>query len=281
MIETKNNEIRYFTSDPKKMLNKYLAQRVLKTWKEDFIDEDTGEVVSIERNELLFQRGTLIDQDVLAQIRFCYESGDITKDIEVSNQKRLAVELVNDYLQPYIAQATIDSKKCKFLFYATSVDSALFLLKDYIELNFTAGFIINMVKEFDSCVILTDTLKEKKIDTLPLDFPDNDPDDKPDVDEEEEPKNSDRKFYQIETKILFDEDERSATFVVHTYNVDRAMMLITSYLKKKQDEHEQEAKEKGNPFEKKEIHTMIEVAKPISIGRFIPREFSMAYSGKN
>ena len=93
-------------------------------------------------------------------------------------------------------------------------------------------------------------------------------------------KNCDRKFYQIETKILFDEDERSATFVVHTYNVDRAMMLITSYLKKKQDEHEQEAKEKGNPFEKKEIHTMIEVAKPISVGRFIPREFSMAYSGK-
>ena len=236
------------------MLNKYLAQRVLKTWTEDFIDEDTSEVVSIERNELLFQRGTLIAQDVLAQIRFCYESGDITKDIEVSNQKRLAVELVNDYLQPYIAQATIDSKKCKFLFYATSVDSALLLLKDYIELNFTAGFIINMVKEFDSCVILTDTLKE--------------------------PKNCDRKFYQIETKILFDEDERSATFVVHTYNVDRAMMLITSYLKKKQDEHEQEAKEKGNPFEKKEIHTMIEVAKPISVGRFIPREFSMAYSGK-
>ena len=41
MVETKNNEIRYFTSDPKKMLNKYLAQRVLKTWTEDFIDEDT------------------------------------------------------------------------------------------------------------------------------------------------------------------------------------------------------------------------------------------------
>jgi hypothetical protein len=276
-IETKKNEIRYQTSDPRRMLNKYLTRHVCKTWKEDFIDEDTQEAVTIERNEVLFQRGTLIDQDVLAKIRFCYDAGDIKGDIEVSNQKRLAVELVNDYLQPYIAQATIDSKKCKFLFYATRVDSALLLLKDYIELNFTAGFIINMVKEFDSCVILTDTLKEKKIDTLPLDFPDNDPDDKPDVDEEEEPKNSDRKFYQIETKILFDEDERSATFVVHTYNVDRAMMLITSYLKKKQDEHEQEAKEKGNPFERKEIHTMIEVAKPISIGRFIPKEFSLAY----
>ena len=153
-------------------------------------------------------------------------------------------------------------------------------MKDYIELNYTSGFYITMVKEFDSCTILTDSLKERKVDTLPIDFDENDPEDKPDVDEEEETKNDDRKFYQIETKIMFGEDERSATFVVHTYNVDRVMMLITSYLKKKQDEHEQEAKEKGNPFEKKEIHTMIEVAKPISVGRFIPREFSMAYSGK-
>lgn len=280
MIETKKNEVRYLTSDPKKMLNKYLAQRVLKSWNEDFIDEDTGEVVTIERNELLFQRGTLIDQDILAQIRFCYEAGDIKDEIEVSNQKRLAVELINSYLQPYIAQATIDSKKCKFLFYATDIDTALLLLKDYIELNYTAGFIINMVKEFDSCVILTDSLKERKIDTLPLDVPENDPDETTGVEEEEEPKNDDRKFYQIETKVLFGEDERSATFVVHTYNVERAMMLITSFLKKKQDEHEQEAQEKGNPFEKKEIHTMIEVAKPISVGRFIPKEFSMAYSSK-
>lgn len=280
MIETKKNEERYFTSDPRYMLNKYLAQRICKTWVEDFVDEDTNEVVSIERNELLFQRGTLIDQDILAKIRFSYEAGEIKGDIEVSNQKRLGVELINDYLQPYIAQANIDQKKCKFLFYATGVDTANLLLKDYIELNYSSGFIISMIKEFDSCVILTDTLKEKKIDSLPLDFEENDPDEKPDVDEDEELKNDDRKFYQMEMKILFGEDERSAMFIVHTYNVDRATMLITSYLKKKQNEHEQEAKEKGNPFEKKDIHTMIEVAKPISIGRFIPREFSMAYASK-
>lgn len=281
MVETKKNEERYFTSDPRLMLNKYLAQRVCKAWVEDFVDEDTCEVVSIERNELLFQKGTLIDQDILAQIRFSYEAGEIKGDIEVSNQKRLAVELANDYLRPYIAQANIDSKKVKFLFYATGVDSAILLLKDYIELNFTSGFILTMVKEFDSCVILADSLKEKKVDTLPIDFEENDPDDVPDVSEEDEPKNTDRKFYQMEMKILFDDEERSAMFIVHTYNVDRATMLITSYLKKKQDEHEREAREKGNPFEKKEIHTMIEVAKPISIGRFIPREFSMAYAGRD
>lgn len=43
MVETRKNEIRYVTSDPSKMLNKYLAKRVIKTWEESFIDEGTGE----------------------------------------------------------------------------------------------------------------------------------------------------------------------------------------------------------------------------------------------
>lgn len=47
MVETRKNEIRYVTSDPSKMLNKYLAKRVIKTWEESFIDEGTGETVNI------------------------------------------------------------------------------------------------------------------------------------------------------------------------------------------------------------------------------------------
>nr|UWI14550.1 MAG: hypothetical protein [Bacteriophage sp.] len=77
MVETRKNEIRYVTSDPSKMLNKYLAKRVIKTWEESFIDEDTGETVNIERNEVLFERGTLIDQDILAKIRFSMEADGI------------------------------------------------------------------------------------------------------------------------------------------------------------------------------------------------------------
>lgn len=50
-IETKKDEIRYFTSDPKRMLDKYLVNDVVQTWYEDFTDEDTQEVVSIERKQ--------------------------------------------------------------------------------------------------------------------------------------------------------------------------------------------------------------------------------------
>ena len=105
MIETRKTEKRYVTSDPKKMLNMYLAKRVLKTW-DSIIDEDTGETVNIERNEVLFDRGSLIDQDLLAKIRFSMEADGI-KEVEVSSQKRLAFENENKFLYPYLAQAQI------------------------------------------------------------------------------------------------------------------------------------------------------------------------------
>jgi DNA-directed RNA polymerase subunit beta len=47
----------------KKLVGRKLAARVLKTWIEDFVDEDTGEVVSIERNEVVIDRETTIEND--------------------------------------------------------------------------------------------------------------------------------------------------------------------------------------------------------------------------
>lgn len=283
MIETRKTEQRYVTSDPAKMLNMYLAKGVYKTWNEDFIDEATQETITIERNELLFTCGTLIDQDTLARICFSMEADGI-KEVEVSNQKRMAFENENKCLFPYIAQAQISDKKYKFLLYATGLENVIAILKDYIELNYQSGFTLTMAKEFDSCIILTDNLKERKVDSVSeaylkdeisseeyLDAIDTE-------DTEEETKPNEKKFYQIETKVTFDdEEERTQTFVVHTFNVDRAMMLISHWLKNKEEEYEKKAKEKGHEYEKKDIHTSIESAKPIPVGRFIPREFSMAY----
>ena len=56
----------------KKTLGKYigkrLAARVLRTWVEDFVDEDTGEVVSIERNEIVMERDTVLDEEAIDTI---------------------------------------------------------------------------------------------------------------------------------------------------------------------------------------------------------------------
>ena len=52
----------------KKVLGRKLAARVLKTWTEDFVDEDTGEVVSIERIEIVLERETVIEEEHIEQI---------------------------------------------------------------------------------------------------------------------------------------------------------------------------------------------------------------------
>jgi len=49
-------------------IGKRLAARVLRTWVEDFVDEDTGEVVSLERNEIVLERDTILDEDNIALI---------------------------------------------------------------------------------------------------------------------------------------------------------------------------------------------------------------------
>ncbi|MGL4804759.1 MAG: DNA-directed RNA polymerase subunit beta, partial [Bacteroidales bacterium] len=51
-----------------KAVGRKLAARVLKTWIEDFVDEDTGEVVSIERNEIVIDRETVLEEDHIEAI---------------------------------------------------------------------------------------------------------------------------------------------------------------------------------------------------------------------
>jgi DNA-directed RNA polymerase subunit beta len=62
------DEVKVTKANLKKIVERKLAARVLKSWVEDFVDEDTGEVVSIERNEVLIDRETIIEEEHLAMI---------------------------------------------------------------------------------------------------------------------------------------------------------------------------------------------------------------------
>ena len=61
-------EVKVSKTGLKKTLGRKLAARVLKTWHEDFVDEDTGEVISIERNEIIIDRDTIIDKEHINEI---------------------------------------------------------------------------------------------------------------------------------------------------------------------------------------------------------------------
>ena len=61
-------ELKVNKTNLKKAVGRKLAARVLKTWVEDFVDEDTGEVVSIERNDVILDRETIIEEENIQEI---------------------------------------------------------------------------------------------------------------------------------------------------------------------------------------------------------------------
>ncbi len=61
-------EVKVNKTGLKRVLGRKLAARVLKTWHEDFVDEDTGEVISIERNEIIIDRDTVLEKEHISEI---------------------------------------------------------------------------------------------------------------------------------------------------------------------------------------------------------------------
>lgn len=80
-------EVKVNKKNMKAAVGRRLAARVLKSWNEDFVDEDTGEVVSIERNEVIMERETEITAENVQDI---LDSGASTlllhKDSELANK---------------------------------------------------------------------------------------------------------------------------------------------------------------------------------------------------
>ncbi len=105
-----SEEVKVSKAGLKKVIGRKLAARVLRTWIEDFVDEDTGEVVSIERNEVILERDTILTDDhidvivdagVKTIILNTENTGDIDFDIiyntlqkDTSNNGKEALEVI-------------------------------------------------------------------------------------------------------------------------------------------------------------------------------------------
>ena len=81
-------EVKISKTTLKKVEGRILAARVLNTWFEDFVDEDTGEVVSIERNEIILDRETVLEQEHLDLI---LESGVKTILLHKENSSEFSI----------------------------------------------------------------------------------------------------------------------------------------------------------------------------------------------
>ena len=76
------------TNKPEELMHKYLAENAVKTWTEDFVDADTGEKKSIERHEVVFEKGTYIDESLWPKLLFSIQAEEI-KTVKVCETKPL------------------------------------------------------------------------------------------------------------------------------------------------------------------------------------------------
>ena len=87
-------EVKVSKANLKKVQGRTLAARVLNTWFEDFVDEDTGEVVSIERNEIILDRETVLEKEHLDLI---LDAG--VKSILIHNENSGEFSIIQNTLQ--------------------------------------------------------------------------------------------------------------------------------------------------------------------------------------
>ncbi|HHT61209.1 MAG: DNA-directed RNA polymerase subunit beta [Paludibacteraceae bacterium] len=89
-------EVKVNKTNLRKMIGRKLAVRVLKTWMEDFVDEDTGEVVTVERTKVLVDRETIIEKDHIDDI---IESGNQTILLHKEDQNMSDYAIIYNTLQ--------------------------------------------------------------------------------------------------------------------------------------------------------------------------------------
>src|SRR5690625_1923002 len=89
-------EVKATKTGLKKVLGRKLAARVLKTWHEDFVDEDTGEVISIERNEIVLDRDTVLEAHHIDEI---VDSGAKTILLHKEENQQTDYAIIHNTLQ--------------------------------------------------------------------------------------------------------------------------------------------------------------------------------------
>jgi len=243
-MDNKFIETVFRTAVLEEMKDQYLAERVLRTWSEDFVDEDTGETVTIERNEVLFEKGELLDVKLLAELNFYLQSGDVV-DVLVSNQKRTGTA-VKSSSTVYCVGVRDGKKKRNYYLYANSVTMAMEIITDFLEQKIKGSFSFVSIRE--------------------LEFSNLIPPDESDDDDEVE-----KDFYKVEIEIHYEDDEAfEQLYILKAGDAEEAKESIVRFISLKMKEENRE----------KEFETVILSAKTIPCNDVVDYAFVKAYFEK-
>ena len=161
-LRTRYDETRLRTLNPKIMLDHYLVEAAKRAYKEDFIDQDSGEVTTIERTEIIEPAGTLVTQDVLARLKFFIEAGEL-KEVLVSNQLRKGALATYNALVPYtVTLKPFDGATVKLLVRAASLAMAIQIAEDYGDYLIDGYYRVKSAKKEDNFFIIDEPVKDGK-----------------------------------------------------------------------------------------------------------------------
>lgn len=241
-LSTKHKEQIFETNDVQKMKGMFLAERVLRKWMEDFIDEDTAEIVQIERKEIILERGELLEGSSLGSIQFHLSAGDI-ESVSVSNIQRKG--LFTENYSVLMWGVTIDTNKKKFniYLYAKSIDMASEIAKDYMEQTFPSRFGIVAVKQLDFAHIITEVLEDEEGEV---------------------------ETYKMEIEVFHDDNSYNTNFIVCATNAEKTKELISDFLFERFTENKQST----------DFTITIISAKKIPCETLVDMEFSKPYIEK-
>ncbi|WP_430811293.1 MULTISPECIES: hypothetical protein [unclassified Carboxylicivirga] len=242
-MKTRKDETIITTNKPEEMQGMYLAERLCRGWMEDFVDEDTSEVVSIERKEVILGKGTYLENETISSIMFHIQSGDVA-EVTVSNQRREATIMMDGGTRIWSALVEVGKKKVKLLLYANSFDVATAIVKDYVEQNYSGYCKLSQLKEFGDYTVIEESLAKEDADN-----------------------DTEKKLYKMAMLINDDGHVYSNNFLVFATDVEAASTAINYWISN-------ELNASGHVAD---FSTTLEQAVIISFTAIIGRDFSEAY----
>lgn len=246
------------TSDPKEMLGKYLPKRVLKTWNEDFLDESTGDVVTVERNEVLMERGKLTNERV-SEVMFFIQAGDID-GVDVCEEDVAEMILyTSNYLHIYNVEIHngMDGKH-HYVVYAQSIPQAIKIASEFGQMyRGIQGYVtVTRVVTVDAQIVPDDHQCIPENDRTPAYVP--------------------KDYFKVQVRSEWLEDEKKKktdiNFIIHAKDVGEAKERIALLL----DIQCAEAEKRGD-YINPDIRTTIRKAVPFDVDCVVPRDFSEMY----
>lgn len=252
-------DVKYIrTSDPNKMVGKWLQKSVLKTWSEDFADEATGDVITIRRQEVLMRPGQ-ITKEKAAQLQFFIAAGDI-EDVEVCDQPIRDMTLyVPSYLHLYNVELHYGiEEKALYLVFAQHISQAITIAAEFGQMyrNMSGLTLATRVSVVDARIV---------------------PDDHPCIPEDaRKPAEEVKAYFKVMVRTTWLEAQslkkRDCYYIVTANEVGEAKDRISRLL----DIMQAEAAARGEVRHESWRQT-VRKAVPLDVDCVVPKEFSELY----